>query len=140
MSETRVVDSKTGGEKGTKDAVIGDACPKSLLEVAKVYGFGRKKYARLNYLKGYGWSASYDALQRHLLLFWAGYEYDGEEKVEPLVAQGATPEDAWATVLAETDADGNLLNSGLHHLAHAAWHCLGLLAFVIRKLGTDDRP
>ena len=29
--------------------------------------------------------------------------------------------------------------SGLYHLAHAAWHCLALLTFVIRKKGTDDR-
>lgn len=29
--------------------------------------------------------------------------------------------------------------SGLLHLAHAAWHCLTLLTFSMRKLGTDDR-
>jgi hypothetical protein len=29
--------------------------------------------------------------------------------------------------------------SGLHHLAHAAWHCLALLAFAFRRVGTDDR-
>lgn len=29
--------------------------------------------------------------------------------------------------------------SGLPHLAHAAWHCLALLAFSARDLGTDDR-
>lgn len=135
-----MTDPTTGGQKATKDAVLGDACPKALLEVAKVYGFGRKKYTRLNYLRGYPWSSSYDAMQRHLLLFWAGHELDGEEKVELLIEQGSTPEDAWAAVLAEVDADDNLLNSGLHHLAHATWHGLCLLAFVIRKIGTDDRP
>lgn len=133
VAETRQVDPNTGGEKGSKDAVIGDACPKALLELAKVYGMGRKKYARLNYLKGYDWSLSYDALQRHAMLFWAGEEKDGERRKAELVAGGATPEDALAQILEEGHSD-------LHHMAHAAWHCLGLLAFVLRKIGTDDRP
>lgn len=29
--------------------------------------------------------------------------------------------------------------TGCLHLAHAAWHCLTLLTFYMRKLGTDDR-
>jgi len=29
--------------------------------------------------------------------------------------------------------------SGMYHLAHAAWHCLAMLTFVIRNIGTDDR-
>lgn len=29
--------------------------------------------------------------------------------------------------------------SGLPHLAHAAWHCLALLSFMNHNLGTDDR-
>jgi hypothetical protein len=29
--------------------------------------------------------------------------------------------------------------SGLYHLAHACWHCLCLLTFLKRGLGTDDR-
>ena len=105
--EVRVVDPTTGGEKGVKDEVEGDLCPKALIEVAKVCGFGRRKYSRANYLKGYAWSSSYDAMQRHLKAFWAGEEINDE--------------------------------SGLHHLAHGAWHALALLAFVLRKVGTDDR-
>lgn len=30
--------------------------------------------------------------------------------------------------------------TGLHHLAHAAWHCLTLITFQARGLGSDDRP
>jgi len=30
--------------------------------------------------------------------------------------------------------------SGLPHMAHAAWHCLALLSFLERGIGTDDRP
>ena len=29
--------------------------------------------------------------------------------------------------------------TGCHHLAHAAWHCLTLMTFEMRSLGTDDR-
>ena len=29
--------------------------------------------------------------------------------------------------------------TGCHHLAHAAWHCLTVMTFAMRKLGTDDR-
>lgn len=30
--------------------------------------------------------------------------------------------------------------SGLPHLAHAAWNCVALLEYYIREIGTDDRP
>ncbi len=29
--------------------------------------------------------------------------------------------------------------TGCLHLAHAAWHCLTLITFILRKRGTDDR-
>ena len=29
--------------------------------------------------------------------------------------------------------------TGCHHLAHAAWHCLTIMTFHMRGLGTDDR-
>lgn len=83
-SEVRVADPTTGGEKGQKDAVLGDIDPRALMEVAKVCGFGRKKYARLNYLRGYDWSSSYDALQRHLHLFWDREERDEESQFHHL--------------------------------------------------------
>lgn len=106
--EVRIVDPATGGEKGAKAAQLGAIDPLPIMEVAKVAGFGGKKYDRYNYLRGYNWSLSYDALQRHLHQFWAGQWADRE--------------------------------SGLPHLAHAAWHCLALMSFYIRNLGTDDRP
>lgn len=105
--EVRVKDPKTGGEKGSKLAQLGAIEPTALMEVAKVAGYGGQKYDRYNYLKGYKWSLSYDAMQRHLHLFWGGEDKDGE--------------------------------SGLYHLAHAAWHCLALLSYSIFGLGEDDR-
>jgi hypothetical protein len=105
--EVRITDPVTGGQKGTKPCQIGAVDVRSLIEVGKVAGFGAGKYERYNFLLGYKWSLSYDALQRHLMAFWGGEANDPE--------------------------------SGLPHLAHAAWHCLALLSFSLRGLGTDDR-
>jgi hypothetical protein len=82
--EVRVTDPNTGGQKGSKQAVLGDFDPRALMEAAKVCGFGRKKYSRLNYLRGYDWSLSYDALQRHLHLFWDREELDQESQLHHL--------------------------------------------------------
>jgi hypothetical protein len=114
--EERVVDPKTGGTKGRKTCEIGALDPLGIIELGKVAGFGTRKYDRGNFMRGYDWSLSYDALQRHLHCFWSGEDLDLNEK-------------------GETDTN----HSGLHHLAHAAWHCLTLLAFSMRKLGNDNR-
>lgn len=68
--------SETGGEKGMKNERLGGADPNALRELAKVYSMGENKYARYNYLKGYPWSLSVDALYRHLLAFLAGEDRD----------------------------------------------------------------
>ena len=106
--EVRITDPETGGAKGSKQAQLGAMDPLAIMEIAKVAGMGAVKYDRYNFLRGYRWSLSYDACQRHLHAFWGGEDLDEE--------------------------------SGLYHLAHAAWHCLCLIAFSIRKRGTDDRP
>ena len=105
--EVRVTDPETGGQKGQKDCQLGALDPLALWEVGNIAGFGNRKYERYNFAKGYKWSLSYDALQRHLMLFWGGENMDPE--------------------------------SGLPHIAHAAWHCLALLTFSMRGKGTDDR-
>ncbi len=105
--ETRVTDPDTGGQKGEKLAQLGAIDPTSIMDVARVAGYGAQKYARYNFTLGYRWSLSYDALQRHLHAWQAGDNLDDE--------------------------------SGLPHLAHAAWHCLTLLTFQRFDRGTDDR-
>jgi len=102
-----VVTSETGGSKGAKRARLGSIDPQAILDVARVAGFGEEKYDRLNYMRGYPWSLSFDACQRHLMLFWSGEDLDEE--------------------------------SGLPHLAHAAWHCLAMLAFMREHPDYDDR-
>lgn len=81
QDEVRVT-SLTGGQKGQKLARLGSLDPLALLEVAKVAGFGEQKYDRLNYMKGYDWSLSFDAGQRHRLTFWSGEEdFDPESGI-----------------------------------------------------------
>ena len=106
--ETRIVDPETGGEKGQKDVQLHAIPFESLQELGRVYAFGATKYADYNFRKGYRWSLSFDAAQRHLWAWWSGEEDDGE--------------------------------SGLNHLAHAAWHCITLLLYSMKGLGNDDRP
>jgi len=75
--EVRIT-SDTGGEKGQKDERFGGGDPLAFAELARVYGFGEHKYARYNYLRGYAWSLSVDALFRHLFAFLAGEDRDPE--------------------------------------------------------------
>lgn len=72
MSEKVVVNSKTGGAKGQKDVQMSLVPIEELQEVAKLYAYGARKYAPHNWRKGYDWSLSYDALMRHIQLFWNG--------------------------------------------------------------------
>jgi len=76
-TETRVT-SPTGGEKGSKLPAFGGIDPRAALELARVYGFGERKYARYNYLKGYKWSLTVDALFRHLFAFLDREDNDPE--------------------------------------------------------------
>lgn len=75
--EVRTV-SSTGAEKGTK-AERFDLLPvEALATVARHYAVGAEKYSAHNWRKGYEWSKSYAALQRHAGLFWGGQDNDEE--------------------------------------------------------------
>lgn len=76
--EVRVTDPKTGGQKGQKESQLGAIDPLALTELGKVAGFGAAKYERANFLKGYAWSLTLDALFRHLLALAAGEDRDPE--------------------------------------------------------------
>lgn len=105
-SETRVV-SETGGAKGQKDVQMSQIPVEFLRDLGRVFAFGASKYARFNFMRGYDWHLSYDAMLRHLTAFWAGEWLDPE--------------------------------SGLPHLAHAAWHCSVLHTFHTQGIGRDTR-
>ncbi len=88
MPPTERITSRTGGQKDKKLAQLGALDPLALLALAEIAGAGAEKYDRYNFLKGYDWSLSYDACQRHLNLFWAGDDLD-EESGQPHLAHAA---------------------------------------------------
>lgn len=77
MAEVRSV-SSTGGEKGTKDERYDLIPVEALAKVARHFGAGAQKYEDHNWRKGYEWSKSYAALQRHASAFWGGEDIDEE--------------------------------------------------------------
>lgn len=84
--EIRIVNEATGGEKGSKPARF-DLLPSGPLHaVAEHYGKGASKYADHNWRRGYDWSLSFAALQRHALAFWAGEDLDPETESPHLAA------------------------------------------------------
>lgn len=82
--ETRTT-SVTGGMKGVK-AERFSLIPKAPLDLlGRIYGYGHGKYGDAhNYRKGYEWSKSYDALQRHLTAWWEREETDPESELSHL--------------------------------------------------------
>lgn len=107
MTEVRITDPTTGGQKGSKPERYDLIPSEALSEVARLYGFGAGKYADHNWRRGYKWSLSFAACMRHLWAFWRGETYDPE--------------------------------TGLHHCASAAFHCLSLITFTTEHPELDDR-
>ncbi len=82
--------------------------------LADVMSQGAKKYEPRNWEKGMGWGTMIGCIQRHILKFQAGERYDGEEFS---IQKGTT---------------------GCHHMAMAAWNCLALMTYDLRKIGKND--
>lgn len=76
--EIRKTDPKTGAQKGTKLERHDLFASESLRRLATHFGVGAQKYDEHNWRKGYAWSWSYAALQRHLWAFWGGEDIDEE--------------------------------------------------------------
>lgn len=75
MAETRTT-SASGGQKGVK-VERHDLIPVGpLRELAVHFGRGARKYDDHQWRKGYEWSKSIGALERHLKLFELGLDYD----------------------------------------------------------------
>jgi hypothetical protein len=76
--EVTVTDAATGAQKGSKPARF-DLLPwGALWKIATHYGIGARKYEDRNWEKGYDWSLSFAALQRHLAAWWEGEDTDAE--------------------------------------------------------------
>lgn len=84
--EVRVVDPKTGGEKGSKLARFSLIPPEFVWALAEHYGKGAKKYEDRNWERGYKWSLSIDALERHLAQWKQGETHDAETGTHHLIA------------------------------------------------------
>src|SRR5690606_28371454 len=80
--------SSTGAEKGTTIERFDLLPTQALAKIARHFGVGAAKYAPNNWRKGYEWSKSYAALQRHLHAFWGGEDYDEETGSPHLAAAG----------------------------------------------------
>lgn len=111
MSAGEVVHTaSTGGQKAGNNVRASLLPWAEIMEVAELYGTGAKKYPAHNWTKGYDWSLSFDALQRHLSEFWLGREYD--------------------------DGEGG---TGLPHLSCVAFHVFALMYFSKHHRALDDR-
>ena len=87
MSKDETVNvSKTGGRKaGNLDRY--DLIPAEPLRLlAHHYGVGATKYDDNNWRKGYDWSLSFAALNRHLWQFWSGEDIDEETGTPHIIA------------------------------------------------------
>lgn len=76
--ERIVVDPDTGGMKASKPCQLGYVDPLALEKLGDVAGYGAEKYDKWNYMKGFDWSLSFNAMMRHALAFWNGEDYDEE--------------------------------------------------------------
>ncbi len=86
MSEVRVTDPKTGGQKGRKSDRF-DLIPADFERaLAEHYGKGAEKYEDRNWERGYDWSLSYRALRSHLAWWWAKQDFDAETGSNHLIA------------------------------------------------------
>ena len=109
--EIRVTNPTTGAQKGKKLARY-DLIPTGPLKaLAEHYGRGAEKYEDRNWEKGYDWSLSYAAAQRHLNQFWSGQNWDDDPVMR-----------------------------GSHHLDAAMFHIMALRHFVENNTEGDDRP
>lgn len=111
QNEVRITDPETGAQKGQKLDRYDLIPVEPLRLVARHYGLGARKYADRNWEKGYDYSLSYGAAQRHLNLFWSGENND----VDPELGE-PTP-----------------------HLAAAIFHLFALMEFVVTHPEKDDR-
>lgn len=117
MSERRTT-SRTGGEKGVKDERTDLVPPYPVLVVSRLYGAGARKYDDHNWRRGYEWSKSIGALERHALAFKGGQDLDEHEP-------DCLPDCATHT--------------GQPHMAAVVFHAFALIQFAKDHPEFDDR-
>lgn len=78
-------------------------------QINEVFRFGANKYEKDNWKRGMDWDKCYNAAQRHLYKWWSK-DYDDLDE-----------------------------ESGLSHLAHAAWNLMALDWYLRNNVGKDTR-
>jgi len=86
QEEIRVVNAETGGEKGSKMERFDLVPAEPMRQIARHYGVGAEKYSERNWERGYDWSLSIAALERHLNAWKAGEDIDEETGSNHLTA------------------------------------------------------
>lgn len=96
----------------------------------------------LRYNKGkLRWSLlPYDSLKYIIEVFEHGAKKYNDRNWEKGLSYSDTYDCAMRHLTAWFLREDNDTESGLKHLAHAAWNCLALLTFELRNVGVDDRP
>ena len=140
MAEVRTT-SETGGMKGVKLERF-DLIPAGpLRDLATLYGRGAAKYAEHNFRKGYEWSKSYSALQRHANAWARGESWDvcpvADGKHEDCITKH--PETGESTVFKTPNGLGCYNHTGAHHMTAVAWHAFALREFEETHPDYDDR-
>jgi hypothetical protein len=111
--EVIVVDPSTGGKKGKKLQRFSLIPRDFLWTLAEHYGKGSLKYGDKNWERGYAWSLSVDAYERHF--------------------------NQWMKAAAKSDHQAKYdEETGTHHLIAAIWHLIALFVFDTRDKGTND--
>ena len=85
-SEYIVQDLETGAKKASKLARFDLIPAEPLWTLAEHYGVNLEKYDARNWEKGYDWSLSYAAINRHLNLWWRGEDIDPDNCMPHLAA------------------------------------------------------
>lgn len=80
--------SSTGGQKGVKPQRYSLLPPEAMNAIATHFGKGAEKYDDHQWSKGYEWSKSFDAMQRHAWAFWGGEDNDAETGTPHMAAVG----------------------------------------------------
>lgn len=89
MSRDQIISASSEGRKDAKDIQLHAAPWEALAELGRVFHFGATAtrpdgsppYGDYNFRQGYDWSLSFDAMNRHLWLFWSGEDRDKESKL-----------------------------------------------------------
>jgi Domain of unknown function (DUF5664) len=118
------------GVYGSYDSeIVGGGTVERIDEPGKRYDVGKLRYDLL----------PPDALEQLVLVYTKGAEKYADRNWEKGMSWsrcfGPLMRHAWAFWRGE-ELDRE---SGLPHMAHAAWNCLALIAYTMRKIGNDDR-